>query len=234
MPAHQPMPNSPGSPKMEAVRLDTSLVNPVVWSEIYLVGVPLIDTQHRKLFTLVESLRLAFVLHKADTVVMKTLKGVLSYCAEHFESEELLMQVVGYPSFASHVAQHRQFTATAQGYAERFERGELVPEELFKGLLDWLVTHVMTVDPTIAEYCSKSGVDTASIVTVSDLVKVLEKNQNSPKTCVKPELGLALLVLPALVLFCVFAFWDAAQNPLRSGLAAAAAIGILATDLGVV
>eukprot|EP00906_Rhabdomonas_costata_P031980 RCo045099 len=211
---------------VKSCSLDITLVNPVVWSDLYLVGVPLIDNQHRRLFALVEDLRRSFALHKPDAVVLKTLRGLLSYCAEHFESEELLMQVVGCPSFSTHAAQHRKFTALTEHHVARFERGEVNPEDLFRFLMDWLVNHVMTVDVTIAQYCRKAGVAVSSIATVSDLVKFLEREQ-ATRRLLPPELGFGLLLLPAVALFCVFGFWTVAGDHLRHILAGVAGAGIV-------
>ena len=48
------------------------------------------EKKHRKLFEMIEKLRVALVCKKSDEILTKVLRGLITYCMEHFESEELV------------------------------------------------------------------------------------------------------------------------------------------------
>eukprot|EP00906_Rhabdomonas_costata_P013891 RCo019913 len=86
---------------------------PICYCEDWAVGIPLIDSQHLRLFEMIEDLRLAVVTKADPAMVTKVLKGLVDYCGDHFECEQMLMQTIDYPGYRGHYGLHQQFTDQA-------------------------------------------------------------------------------------------------------------------------
>eukprot|EP01012_Entosiphon_sulcatum_P059319 TRINITY_DN836_c0_g1_i1.p1 TRINITY_DN836_c0_g1~~TRINITY_DN836_c0_g1_i1.p1 ORF type:complete len:714 (-),score=103.58 TRINITY_DN836_c0_g1_i1:60-2168(-) len=170
---------------------------PIEWTEEFAVHIPLVDDQHQTLFEMVESLRLALVEKKDRQTLGKVLKGLINYTMEHFESEELVMQQVGYPVLDAHSAVHQEFTDRCIEWITEFSEGRLNAEEVLDYLVKWLVNHIMQSDKKIEAYCIAKNIDTSNITSIID---VLPPEQDEKELARGPSLT-ARLTLPLLLAF---------------------------------
>ncbi len=125
------------------------------WSDEYKIGISAVDSQHKRLFELVQEL---------NEVLQKGLKGadvesllvVLDqYKTRHFQLEEKYMEECDYPAIAEQRKAHESFT-------DKFEelRVELNEQGLTPNLINsirgelalWLKDHVTGLDMQFGEY----------------------------------------------------------------------------------
>ena len=137
----------------------------MLWKETYALGVPLIDGQHKELFSRVE----AFfqVLRSKDTWEEKipklneTLEFMKGYVVEHFRDEEEYQKRINYPGYEAHEQIHSSMVQYVLEVSKEFEEAADNSEKLmqqFGGkLLAWLINHVAAEDQRIADYAKKEG-----------------------------------------------------------------------------
>lgn len=116
------------------------------WKDEYLLGIPAIDFQHKRIFDCImrilggptddDKLR-------AEAEIVKLL-GILQ---EHFALEESMMQTFCYPELEKHIEEHRQFNADVHDLAQKsLRRKGGVSREAMIIAHKWLTEHIMTSD----------------------------------------------------------------------------------------
>jgi len=129
------------------------------WDSRYSVNIREIDRQHETLFGLVNRLYDAMREGKGRSVLGGVLDELVAYTAYHFQTEEKLFRVHGYPDAAAHKAEHDALAAEARTFAKRFEAQEiLVTTELLTFLRDWLNHHIVGSDKRYMEFLHEKGV----------------------------------------------------------------------------
>jgi hemerythrin-like metal-binding domain len=124
----------------------------MLWKDIYELGVPSIDAQHKELFQQVDNLLYSSSMHKTK----ETLDFLGNYVVEHFGHEEVLQAESGYPKKEEHKKMHDDFIATYIALRTEFDshtgENELDTSKLSQVIMDWLKTHVLVADREFAEY----------------------------------------------------------------------------------
>jgi len=124
------------------------------WRDEYLVGIAVVDFQHRRIFDCIISIlsgptdddRL-----RPEAEVIKLL-GLLH---EHFTLEEDMMRTLGYPELEKHMEEHRRFNADVHDLAQRsLRRKSGVSREAISVLHKWLTEHIMGSDRDYAAFFS--------------------------------------------------------------------------------
>lgn len=119
----------------------------MTWTkEQYGTDVAIADEQHKKLFNLVNALH--EVLPGGDKgSVGGCLDELIDFVAEHFQTEERLMQEKGYSGYEKHKAEHDKLLATCADIKNKFEAGETdLTTETTEFVKDWLDRHIPSVD----------------------------------------------------------------------------------------
>lgn len=128
--------------------------NPCEFTEEYLTGIELIDSEHRELFSIVET---AYNLVKAYSVadsydeVLNTLDRLKQYTEEHFHDEEVYMESIQYEGLEAQKRAHEVFInklATID-LDKVDEDPQKYLESLIEFLLGWLVQHILYTDKKI-------------------------------------------------------------------------------------
>ena len=132
----------------------------VKWSDKYNIGVPEIDRQHKRLFKMVNELYDG--LHKAgpyrEDAFRHTIKELVNYVHEHFNSEYNLMKEINYPHFDEQVSLHNSFIQKVLEYVRRCEAGESgIPYEFVNYLRDWVFSHISIEDKKIGFFLAKKS-----------------------------------------------------------------------------
>ncbi len=129
--------------------------NPCEFSEEYLVGVDLIDREHKKLFALVEranNLVKAWSVESGFDEVKEMLRELKDYTEVHFADEEAYMRSIQYADYDVQKRAHEAFIARLEEVD--LEKVEENPREyllsLVEFLLGWLVNHILHADKKIA------------------------------------------------------------------------------------
>lgn len=128
--------------------------NPCEFSEEYLVGVEMIDREHKRLFALVEQAdRLVKEWSAGDSYdgFVSILKELKSYTEVHFADEESYMRSIQYEGYEAQKRAHEAFVSRLEEFD--LEKVEENPREylttLIEFLLGWLINHILHVDKKI-------------------------------------------------------------------------------------
>ncbi len=128
------------------------------WSNELNVGNKLIDQDHQALVMLVNELHQASISERSGEVLEKILRALFTYTQEHFAREEILMEHINYPEFASHKAQHQRLLDQVIVLQEAFNRGRrTVPIDTAELLRYWLLHHIMRTDRKLAGAVREAG-----------------------------------------------------------------------------
>lgn len=135
-----------------------------MWKDKYIVGVELIDEQHKELFgRLSEFIRNVQAegqweekLHK----VKETMEFMQEYVVYHFNDEEAYLDEIGYPDIVFHKKLHEDFKKVINEYVELFNQGGFTEDrmqEFCARLMTWLIMHVGKIDQKVGEYVRVKG-----------------------------------------------------------------------------
>ncbi len=124
------------------------------WSSQYNVGVEEIDSDHRKLLSIL-NMSIESVNHPntAEIELTDIVKKITAYTQKHFQREETLMEVCEYPHIINHKAAHARLTDHVVKLTEDIDKGKLTAEELAQFLISWLIEHISEVDYYLAAHC---------------------------------------------------------------------------------
>jgi hemerythrin len=125
------------------------------WDNSLSVGHPLIDAQHRDLFTQFGELLAACEQGQGLARLRQLFEFLDAYVIEHFHAEEALMAQHRYPQMQEHQAAHRMFSARlAALQTDLTENGPSVPVLIHtnKALIYWLTEHIRKVDSHLADF----------------------------------------------------------------------------------
>ena len=129
------------------------------WEDSLLIGVTLIDDQHRKMVDMIDRLMSACKEGKGKTEVGKALSFTVNYVKEHFRDEESLQEKYAYPGINAHKRLHAQFAMTINALVQEFERvGPTVAlvKKINNTLVEWLLQHISIEDKKIGEHIQKA------------------------------------------------------------------------------
>lgn len=131
----------------------------IAWDERYSVGVPSIDSQHKKLLEIANDLYKACRTGSADKAFADAVHGAVDYVKVHFAFEEGLLQAHGYPDFAAHKKEHEAFVLDVIRQVQEFTSGKpFVPNAFVRSLRDWTLQHIAMTDKRYSVYLAERGV----------------------------------------------------------------------------
>jgi hemerythrin len=142
----------------------------VEWDDRYLIGIQLIDDQHKKLIDLTNKLYAGCLAgdEDAQAYFMETVHGTVDYVKYHFTAEEKILEKVKYPALAEHKKSHEGFVKQIFDDVKNFESGKkFVPNVFVRYLKDWILTHIAVEDKQYAKYIidlKKQGVLNSTIL----------------------------------------------------------------------
>jgi len=132
------------------------------WSESLRIGIDFVDTDHKRLFEIVNRLHTAMTEAKGREAVKGILKELHDYSESHFKREEAMLDTKNYPGLGDHKKLHANFVSKIDELAQKSMAGNnLVSIELLKFLRTWLVGHIAEDDKLYRAYLDKIGVLTA-------------------------------------------------------------------------
>jgi hemerythrin len=119
------------------------------WKDSLLVGVTIIDDEHRKLVAAIDELMDACMKGKGRDTIEKTLMFLSEYTKKHFADEEKLQAEYAYPGMAAHKKMHTQFYANITALINDFNQNGpnvALTGKINKTLVDWLIHHINAED----------------------------------------------------------------------------------------
>ncbi len=141
-----------------ALMSDASEETLIRWTD-ELSNLPSIDAQHKKLVDYINAVHRAA--RTSDMAAVLEVFGQLkAYTVEHFGYEERLFAVHGYPEGEQHADVHRRFVQRVLEWEKQAAGGNpTVVMEILRGLVDWLVSHIMKVDKRYETFLRERGVE---------------------------------------------------------------------------
>ena len=128
------------------------------WSDEMSVNVHAIDSQHKILIEMINTLHEAMLARKGREMQKTTIDAMVEYAATHFKLEEGYMKKFTYPGYDAHKGEHDAFTAKAQDLKERAEqKGFGLTLEIMGFLKDWLQNHIMGTDKKYSKFFNEHG-----------------------------------------------------------------------------
>ncbi len=125
----------------------------LVWHESYDCGEASIDSQHRLLFECANSLITAVIECRPKEEIDPLVHALVAEVVNHFNSEEAVLNGLGYPAALEHAALHAKLLAQAGALVEKYQRGELGIGELFSYLAyDVVAQHMLGEDRKFFPY----------------------------------------------------------------------------------
>ena len=130
------------------------------FSDQYLVGIKLIDREHRRLFQIVADIQdsLGSGSDEAIAGAQKAVRELLDYTRTHFASEESLMATYNYPELEAHRQLHAELLGQVHDMEMRVElEGEMAALELSRFLVNWLTEHIQQTDKRFGAFVLAHG-----------------------------------------------------------------------------
>lgn len=127
------------------------------WSSKFLIGIPMIDEQHKILVRTANKLYRILLLSKPDKIkedLLDIFQQLYEYALHHFKVEESIMERYKYPKLAHHREAHYQFVKKLDKYFERVNDGNLrdLGLSLLAFLRQWLLLHLLKMDKEIGVF----------------------------------------------------------------------------------
>lgn len=146
------------------------------------VNIPIIDLQHIWLIRLVVELDIAsrsrsMQSSQRETIFQRVVQGAVQYAADHFSTEEDIMQHFGFPGYANHVRQHQSFREfLARRVGEHAAGDTQAAIRLVNDLREWLLSHIAIEDRNIAAALKNS---------LGDIQKYVREKTNSGRIVIR-------------------------------------------------
>ncbi|QOY51157.1 bacteriohemerythrin [Candidatus Sulfurimonas baltica] len=124
----------------------------IKWNNVYSVGIENIDTQHKKLFEIVNRL-LSLEISSNETEEIKIILYEFSdYMRTHFDDEEIYMLSIGYPDIKQHRELHQKLVESLALIINTPADINTIKTEMNVLAKQILVNHIVTEDTKIFTY----------------------------------------------------------------------------------
>lgn len=123
------------------------------WNHNLETGIEIIDVQHRQLVHLLNQLATQHVQGARQSEVQRILQELADYAHYHFETEEAIwQQALGEDSwFSQHCKVHHDFFVYIDRLLHDERPFDIILEELFAYLTQWLALHILDSDKRMAK-----------------------------------------------------------------------------------
>lgn len=127
------------------------------WDDSLLIGVEIIDSQHKDLISIINSVFQAVRNNEKEDKINSLLSWLREYTVHHFNSEEEYMAEIGYPKLGKHSQKHALLKKKVKEFqSARFHHEDISSNEI-KGLLsEWLLNHILEEDMGIKLFLEES------------------------------------------------------------------------------
>jgi len=127
------------------------------WNDSLLIGVNLIDDQHRELIRRMDRLVEACQNGKGQAEVGETIKFVVAYIHEHFKAEEELQALYEYPGRIAHKKLHDHFIEETIKLMHELKEGHSADftDHVRKMLIGWFLMHINNEDKKLGAHIRK-------------------------------------------------------------------------------
>jgi len=130
----------------------------LTWNDDFSVDNVELDSHHKKLFSILNSLYNECLKTDIEGCVGPKLDELLAYAGYHFEAEEQYMRQIEYFEIDDHIEMHKGFVFKLDEMKRIPHASELeLTRELIVFIGKWLLNHVLEVDREYAKYAASRG-----------------------------------------------------------------------------
>ena len=123
------------------------------FTDAYIIGNKIIDSQHEKLFEIFDKLFEAMSLAKDRQIISIILEELLNYSNYHFDAEETIMKEINYPYYDQHKDEHEVFISEVKGLISTYKSGNYdVTVKTLDFLYYWILNHILASDKKISNF----------------------------------------------------------------------------------
>ncbi|MDR1050192.1 MAG: hemerythrin family protein [Deltaproteobacteria bacterium] len=127
----------------------------IVWNDINIVGIPIIDEQHRGIVSVINSLHFALNGPRAEDFLEPVTKMLRAYTIVHFDTETDILEAAEYPDLENHRRQHEKLVSDTDRYALSSLKNE-DSRIMISFLKDWWTTHINKEDMLYKDHLAKN------------------------------------------------------------------------------
>jgi hemerythrin len=127
---------------VQYVKTTGDLMAKLVWTDQFILGVEVIDQQHRTILDYVNQLDDARNNGQSKKQIGKLINKLVEYTLYHFSFEEGLQEKAGYPFLKPHQKSHALIAKHVIDFQARFDRGEDISKDMDGLLANWLFDHL--------------------------------------------------------------------------------------------
>jgi len=114
-----------------------------------------IDNQHRDLIQIAQKLLHLYLTNASPQMMQNQLELMFQHVIIHFETEEKILEDVGYPELASHARVYEKLVAKLNRLYQDYQMGEVKTSAFFSFAIDdVLVEHLAKVDKLYFDWTS--------------------------------------------------------------------------------
>lgn len=128
------------------------------WSPRLSVGVTTFDNDHQKMVEMINTLHEAMKSGKGAAVIGPIIDGLISYTANHFKAEEVLMRQHGFPGLEKHRAEHAALVEQVLQLQAKYLEGKALPQSLMQFIKEWLMKHILDEDKEYGPFLNCKGI----------------------------------------------------------------------------
>lgn len=133
------------------------------WKSQYETGIPIIDEQHKRLFTALDRIQDAVVHEVAKDEIRGLVQTLMEDTQEHFCTEEAIMSHHGFPDLLAHIREHELLMEKLEELGQRFEENDHSMAMLVSTFMGgWLRHHISEGDLRYVQYMKSGQADTGS------------------------------------------------------------------------
>lgn len=128
---------------------------PARWTDDMLVGIELVDQQHKALVNALAKLGNALWDGEGKSEAAPALNFLIKYGAIHFTDEEKVMAAYEYPFLEDHKKLHVKFVEDILALKQRVESEPMTSDlaiQIFDSTWDWLIGHIRKADQAFGNY----------------------------------------------------------------------------------
>ena len=134
------------------------------WRKDYEVGVPQIDSEHHRLFELVNEFHGVYLRGDGGKEIPKVLNQLVAYAQIHFQHEEILMGENDYPHLDKQREQHNDLITSIFKINEEFASDpSRASAETLQFVKHWLVDHILQEDMNIGDFLRRKASQGAKV-----------------------------------------------------------------------
>lgn len=131
------------------------------WREQYSIANDEIDRQHQHILMLMNSVETAATSGDGSATIDLVLSHLTRYIRLHFNAEERLMELVGYPEIDRHRAEHTRCKAEVDALVDRIHSGAVPLTAATDFLRHWLHNHLLHSDSLLTPWVLRAPEVTA-------------------------------------------------------------------------